>query len=110
MRLGNHERGLLILLLLEILIFSFTGDNFLTWANAGELIRLAVDLGLLALGLTVVIITGGIDLSVGSMMALAAVVFGFLLQDLGLPLSLAAFCALLVGAAGGFLNGFVITR
>jgi len=110
MRLGNHERGLLGLLLLECVIFSFTGSNFLSWTNAGEVIRLAVDLGLLTLALTVVIITAGIDLSVGSMMALSAVVFGFLLQDAGLPLWLAAFCALAVGAAGGYLNGFVITR
>jgi rhamnose transport system substrate-binding protein len=110
MRLGNHERGLLLLLLIETAIFSFTGSNFLTWTNGGELIRLAVDLGLLTLALTIVIITGGIDLSVGSMMGLSAVVFGFLSQDVALPLWLSAGCVLAVGAAGGFLNGFVITR
>ena len=61
MRLGNHERGLLLLLVIESTIFTFTGSNFLTWANAGELVRLAVDLGLLTLALTMVILTGGID-------------------------------------------------
>ena len=57
---------------LEIAIFAITGSNFLTWSNFGELIRLGAELGLLTLALTAVIITGGIDLSVGSMMGLAA--------------------------------------
>ena len=54
------------------------GHNFLTAANAFEITRLSVEMGLLALALTPVIITGGIDLSVGSMMGLAAVVLGAL--------------------------------
>jgi len=60
----------------EILILAFTGPNFLTTANAFEIVRLGVELGLLALALTPVIVTAGIDLSVGSSMGLCAVVFG----------------------------------
>src|SRR5437879_10590503 len=48
-------------------IFSVTGNNFLTAANAFEITRLSVEVGLLALALTPIIITAGIDLSVGSM-------------------------------------------
>src|SRR5262249_47971731 len=99
-----------LLLAIEVAGFSITGENFLTWTNLGELIRLAVDLGLLALGLTVVIVTGGIDLSVGSMMALAAVFFGYLWHDAHLPPALCAVLTLALGAAGGFLNGVMITR
>ena len=91
-------------------IFSVTGDNFLTAANAFEITRLSVEIGLLALVLTPVIITGGIDLSVGSMMGLAAVVLGELWRDAHLPLLLAAAVALLIGLAGGALNALLIAR
>jgi rhamnose transport system permease protein len=67
----NNEWVLLLVLLAEIGLFSFTGTNFLTRANAFEITRLAVEVGLIALALTPIIITGGIDLSVGSMMGLA---------------------------------------
>ena len=72
----NHEWVLLLVLFFEFVIFSITGDNFFTAANAFEITRLSVEVGLLALALTFVIITGGIDLSVGSMMGLVAVVLG----------------------------------
>ncbi|HWP44649.1 MAG TPA: ABC transporter permease, partial [Blastocatellia bacterium] len=68
----NHEWVLLLVLVAECAVFSLTGSNFLTPANAFEVMRLAVEIGLLALALTPIIITGGIDLSVGSMMGLAA--------------------------------------
>ncbi|HLJ47253.1 MAG TPA: substrate-binding domain-containing protein [Bryobacteraceae bacterium] len=105
-----HERWLIALIAVEAIVFSFTGANFLTGANAFEVLRMAVELGLLALALTPVIITGGIDLSVGSMMGLAAVVFGSLWRDHHFPIPAAAVCALLVGLAGGALNAVAITR
>ncbi len=70
----NQEWSLLLVLLFECVIFSITGNNFLTTSNGFEIVRLSVEIGLLALALTPVIITGGIDLSVGSMMGLSAVV------------------------------------
>lgn len=107
---GSHERGLLALIAIEVIIFSISGTNFLTWENGGELIRLAVDLGLLTLALTAVILTAGIDLSVGSMMGLAAVFFGYLHHEVHLPILLAAFATMALGATGGLLNGLMITR
>jgi rhamnose transport system substrate-binding protein len=65
---------------------------------------------LLALALTPVMVSGGIDLSVGSMMGLAAVVFGAAWQDWHAPLVLAACLALLAGGAGGALNAVLIAR
>jgi rhamnose transport system permease protein len=107
-----HRQNTILLLLLaaEIVVFSVTGANFFTWANLGELIRLSVELGLLALALTCVISTGGIDLSVGSMMGLSAVAFGYLTLDRGLSPIPAALLTLLLGAAGGALNAFWIAR
>src|SRR6266446_669400 len=106
----NGEWALLLALFLEVAIFSVIAENFFTWGNFFEMIRFSVELGLLALALTPVIITGGIDLSVGSMMGLAAVVFGAAWHDWNLPLHVAACIALLSGCAGGSLNAFLISR
>jgi rhamnose transport system permease protein len=106
----NHEWALLALLAFEFVIFAFIGDNFLTRANGFEVIRLSVEIGLLALALTPVIITGGIDLSVGSMMGLSAIVCGWLWRDAGLPIWESAALTLLLGLLGGGLNALLIAR
>ena len=82
----NHEWALVAMLFVETVVFAFIGDNFFTGANGFEIIRLSVEIGLLALALTPVIISGGIDLSVGSMMGLSAIVCGWLWRDAGLPI------------------------
>ncbi len=106
----RHESVLLLVLLLECAVFSVIGTNFLTAPNAFEITRLSVEIGLLALALTPVIITGGIDLSVGSMMGLAAVVLGGLWRDAQVSMAVAIGVTLLLGLAGGSLNGLLITR
>ena len=106
----NSEWALLLVIVLECTIFSVTGNNFLTAANAFEITRLSVEIGLLALALTPIIITGGIDLSVGSMIGLAAVVLGALWRDAHLPIGLAALITLIVGIMGGGLNALMISR
>jgi len=106
----NREWALLLVLAFEIIIFSITGQNFLSSANAFELVRTGVELGLLALALTPIIITGGIDLSVGSMLGLSAVVFGMLWRDFHLPIVAAILVAMLVGIVGGALNAAFIGR
>ena len=106
----NNEWVLLLVILAECVIFGVAGHNFATAGNAFEITRLAVEIGLLALALTPIIVTGGIDLSVGSMMGLAAVVLGYLWRDLGLPIPVAIAATLLLGAAGGALNAVLIAR
>src|SRR5215210_3845476 len=106
----NNEWVLIVVLLIECAIFSLTGNNFLSSSNAFEVTRLSVEIGLLALALTPIIITGGIDLSVGSMMGLAAVVMGALWRDAGLPMPLAILLTLIVGLFGGALNAAIITK
>jgi rhamnose transport system permease protein len=106
----NGEWILLAALAAEIAIFAAIGENFFTVGNFFEVMRLSVELGLLALALTPVIVTGGIDLSVGSMMGLAAVCFGAAWRDWHWPLAAAAVFALVLGAAGGALNSLLITR
>ena len=109
-RLEPAQRILLALLALEVAVFAAIGTNFLTLGNAFEVLRLSVEIGLLAVALTPVIVGGGIDLSVGSLMGLSAVLFGKLWRDAGLPIAAAAALTLGVGALAGGLNGLLITR
>lgn len=98
------------LVLVECVVFAVAGRNFLTVGNAFEITRLAVEVGLLALVLTPVIVTGGIDLSVGSMMGLCAVALGALWRDAGLALPVAVAATLGLGVLGGLLNATLITK
>ena len=109
-RFPNGERALAMALAVEVLLFSAIAPQFATLGNFFEITRLSVELGLLALALTPVLITGGIDLSVGSMMGLAAVMFGVANRDWGLPIPIAAIVSLITGAAGGGLNAILIAR
>jgi rhamnose transport system permease protein len=99
---------LLVAIAFEVVVFALIAQNFLTAANVFEVLRVSVELGLLAIALTPIIITGGIDLSVGSMMGLAAVLFGAAWRDWHLPLAAAAAVALGVGLAGGALNAALV--
>jgi len=106
----NNEWVLLVVIAVECLVFGMSGHNFASAGNAFEITRLGVEIGLLALALTPIIVTGGIDLSVGSMMGLAAIVLGWLWRDVGLPMPIAVALTLLLGVAGGALNAALITR
>ena len=104
------NRVLLAAVAAEIVLFGATAQNFLTVANGFEILRFSVELGLLAIALTPVIVSGGIDLSVGSLLGLAAIVFGMATRDWQLPVAVAATLALGVGALGGALNALLIAR
>jgi rhamnose transport system permease protein len=105
-----HKRILAVAIAAEVVIFALIAPNFFTTGNFFEIARLNVELGLLAIALTPILITGGIDLSVGAMMGLSAVCFGAAWQDFQLPIAAAAVVAMAVGAAGGGLNAFLISR
>jgi rhamnose transport system substrate-binding protein len=106
----EHKRVLAGALVAEAAIFSLIAPNFFTLGNFFEITRLNVELGLLAVALTPILVTGGIDLSVGAMMGLSAVCFGAAWIDLDLPIGAAAAFALAAGCVGGGLNGFLISK
>lgn len=106
----RRETSLALLIALEICLFAFSAPDFLTLGNLAECLRSAIEIGLVAVVMTPVIITGGIDLSVGSMMGLSAVVLGSAWHDSGWPIGLAVAAALAVGALGGLLNATLIAR
>jgi rhamnose transport system permease protein len=109
-RLLTSESVLAGLLVLEVIYFAATGSNFLSAANAFEVARAAVEIGLLSLAMTAVILTGGIDLSVGSLLGLAAVLMGAAGRGGGMPMGLAALVAVTVGLLGGALNALLVAR
>ena len=108
--LFRHETLLLAVLVAEWCYFNAVGARFGTLDNTYDIIRHSVEFGLLALVMTPVILTGGIDLSVGSLLGLSAILFGKLWRDAGLSPAEAAACTLAIGAGAGGLNAVLITE
>ena len=107
--LFRHETILLIVLLLESVYFNSVGPRFGTRDNAFDIIRHTVEIGLLALVMTPIILTGGIDLSLGSLLGLCAILFGKMWRDAGMNPIEAGLCTLGIGALAGALNASLIT-
>lgn len=102
--------GLLLVIVLLMIIMSFMSPVFLTMANFKNLFIQSTILAVLALGQTYVIMTRGIDLSIGGTMALSsALCIGLTLYN-GVPVPLALLIAVVIGAGVGFLNGFSVTK
>ncbi|MGO8799038.1 MAG: ABC transporter permease [Roseiarcus sp.] len=106
----RHETLLAAILLVALAILGLLNDRFLTIDNLLNQGRLMTEVGLIALPMTFIIITGGIDLSVGSIVGLCAIMLGYSWKNFGFPLPLAIVFALGVGAVAGFVNGLLITR
>jgi rhamnose transport system substrate-binding protein len=106
----RQEIVLAVVLVVELLIFAAIAPNFATTDNAAEILRLAVEVGLLAVASTPIVITGGIDLSCGALLGLCAVTFGALWRDGGWPPLMASVAAVGVGALGGSVNAWLIAR
>jgi len=101
------EARMLALALAIALILSLASPYFLTATNLFNLLDQSVVIGLLAIGMTFVILTGGIDLSVGSVAGLTGIVLGLTLQVLPVPFAVAV--AVLTGAAIGLVSGVLVT-
>jgi rhamnose transport system permease protein len=106
----RHETILLLLLVIALVFLAQQSDRFFTTDNLLNQARLMAEVGLLALPMTFVIVTGGIDLSVGSIFGLAAILLGVFWQGIGLPLPVAMVLAVAVGGIAGLGNGLIITR
>lgn len=106
--LRSQESVLLFITVIAVLILSTQTDKFLTVRNLLNQGRLMTEIGLIALPMTYIIVTGGIDLSVGSIAGLSAIMLGYGWYNLGLPLELAIVLALVIGAIAGFANGLFI--
>ena len=103
-----REIGIFLALVLLFVFFSFATPHFFNAGNLLNIIRQVSLIGILAMGMTMVIVTGEIDLSVGAIYGAAAIVGGFAMTQ-GLPVWLAVVAALLTGLVFGLLNGVLAT-
>jgi ribose transport system permease protein len=108
---GNASRKSItfIALIVLLIVFSITAKNFLTVHNILTLLLQTSTITLMAIGVTMVIITAGIDLSVGSVVALAGTV-AVLVANLGVPIWLSMLIGILIGALSGLGNGFMVAK
>lgn len=102
--------GPIVALILALILFSLRSDRFLSGQNFSLILQQVMVVGVLAIGQTLIILTAGIDLSCGYVMALGGMVMTKFAVQLGLPSILAILCGLAVTTAFGFLNGLLITR
>ena len=108
--LASQEGVLFIIMLVSVLFLATRTDKFLTVDNLLQQGRFMTEVGLIAIPMTYIIITGGIDLSVGSILGLTAIVLGWSWQELGFPLELAIVTGIASGTLAGFVNGLFIVR
>jgi ribose transport system permease protein len=103
-------QGPLIGLVALCIIFSFATNVFFSVRNLLNILDQVTVLGIIAIGMTAVIVIGGIDLSVGSVLAFSMMIMGWLSHDCGLPVLPGIVAAVLVGALCGWANGVLVTR
>lgn len=98
------------LLLFLVILFSASSDYFLTSSNLMEIVRDASVVGIIGIGVTMVILTAGIDLSTGSMMALVGMTMANIYRYTLLPIGVMILAGLIVGTLAGLFNGIIITK
>ncbi len=106
----KKELGTFLLLVLLCVVVAILNPRFLAPANLQNMARLIGMYGIFSIGLGLVIITGGIDLSVGSVFALLGVVMSLMLTEWGWPSALAVVAIIALGTALGALHGLLITK
>ncbi|HHT79155.1 MAG TPA: ABC transporter permease [Actinobacteria bacterium] len=103
--------SLIILYIIMVVIFAVSNDNFLTIVNFKGIFNNFAVYGIMAAGITIVMISGGFDLSIGSVAGLAGIVSAVLLMDAGaIPTPVVVILALVMGSVLGLINGLIITK
>lgn len=109
-RLSFQTVGLPLVLVALYLVFSVTAPNFATLSNQLNILQSAAYVGIIAFGMTLVIISGQIDISVGSAVALSSALLGVLSVNLGIPLYLSIVIVLIEGTIVGLFAGYLVAR
>jgi fructose transport system permease protein len=107
---SNATLGPLFVLVLAVAIFSLTADRFLQPGNLSLIVQQVMVVGTLGIAQTLVILTAGIDLSVGAIMVLSSIVMAKLAADQGVPGVLALVIGFGLGTLCGLVNGLLVTR
>lgn len=103
------EYGILLFLLVLIVVFSISSEYFLTFENITNVLRQISIVGICTVSMTMIVLTGGIDLSVGSMLALSSVILAKMMST-GVSMIIAIPITLIAGLLMGFVNGFLINK
>lgn len=103
----SRSLGLIVLLTVCVMFFSASSPYFLSTSNAFTLFRIAAETGLVAIGMAVVIASGGIDLSVGAIFSLSSVMVG-VLYTYGVSIGASVVLSVFVAVACGLFNGLVV--
>src|SRR4051794_26682535 len=101
--------GPLLALLLACVFFASQSDRFLTAANFSLILQQVMVVGVIAIGQTLIVLTAGIDLSCGMVMALGSIVMSKAAVDHGMNAGAAVACGMLATVAFGFVNGALVT-
>ena len=104
------QLGPFIALLIACIFFAFTTERFFSGENLSLILQQVMVVGVIAIGQTLIILTAGIDLSCGMIMALGSIVMTKFAVELGVPAPLAILCGIGVTALFGLLNGLLVTR
>ena len=104
------QLGPFIALILACAFFGATTEQFFSGENFSLILQQVMVVGVIAIGQTLIILTAGIDLSCGMVMALGNIVMTKFAVDLGLPVPLAIVCGIAVTALFGLINGLLVTR
>ena len=106
----TREIGVLVALLVLCIVMSFASPYFLKTQNLFNVLRGMSTIGIMAIGMTMVIVSGGIDLSVGSVAAVSAMLTARLMTYHNVNPWISFICGILLGLLLGATNGFIITR
>ena len=107
---GNPTLGPLAVLIIAIIAFSIANQRFFSAANLSLVLAQVTVIAVLALGQTLIILTAGIDLSVGAIAVFSSILMATFATKMGMPGLLALLLGLVAGTAMGALNGFLVTR
>lgn len=106
---SKREYVTFLFLFIEIILFGVLNSNFFSYSNITQVIQNASETAMIAIGMDIVIIVGGIDLSVGKILGVIAVIVGYMLMA-NMPPVLIVLAAVGTGLVLGFINGIVVTR
>ena len=108
--LRRPESGIILILVVFVTIVTIVNPTFLSWSNVVNILRASGFTMISVVGMSMILITGGLDLSIGSTFALGAVLCGLAITDWGLPVPVGILIGLLLGAACGTVNGLLIVK
>ena len=97
-------------LVIQYILFAIVGNNFFTWDTAENILQSAYYIGFMAFGVTFIIITGGIDLSLGTVMMCSALIGAYSFNAWGLPLGVGVVITLAVAMFFGLMNGLMVAK